>query len=199
MVRINNCKLGGITVALLMAAMACAVVMAGTTDDVAGKSQPAISSKVLETDAGELILEETVLIAAPIDKVWAAYTTTAGYTSWAAPVAEIDFRVGGTIRTHYDANAKIGDPKTITTRILNYVPNRVLTLQADVSENFPRILKEQAEHLYNVILFEKVTTGTTRIVSYGLGYRDTKEMRDMMKFFISANKGLYAKLLTAVE
>jgi len=28
------------------------------------------------------------------------------------PVAFVDLRAGGTIRTHYDPNARIGDPQT---------------------------------------------------------------------------------------
>ncbi|MGB0715832.1 MAG: SRPBCC domain-containing protein [Phycisphaerae bacterium] len=177
----------------------CPFALAEPTEKTEDNSTTAISSKIEETKAGELILVETVLIAAPVDKVWAAYTTTAGYTSWAAPVAEIDFRVGGTIRTHYDKDAKIGDPKTNTVRILNYVPRKVLTLQADVSDNWPDIMKEQAEYLYNVILFEKISPNSTRLTSYGLGYRDNPEMRNLMKFFVRANKGLYANLLKAVE
>ena len=184
---------------LAIAATASVAVIAQAANAVSGETKSTISSKIQETKAGELILVETVIIAAPVDKVWAAYTPSAGYTSWAAPVAEIDLRVGGTIRTHYDPTAKIGDPKTITIRIVNYVPKKMLTLQADISENWPDILKEQAEHLYNVILFEELTGNKTRIVSYGLGYQDNKKMRDLMNFFVAANKGLYTKLLEAVE
>ncbi len=165
------------------------------TDDVA----QAISSKVEQTKAGELILIETVTIAAPVARVWNAYTTSAGFASWAAPVAEVDCRVGGSIRTQYDPKAKIGDPNTNTLRIINYVPQKMLTLQADVSANWPEVLKSQASQLYNVILFEELDGNKTRIISYGLGYQDNEEMRGMMGFFIKANEGLYAKLIKAVE
>lgn len=158
-----------------------------------------ISSRIEKTKAGELILAETVIIAAPVGKVWDAYTTSAGYASWAAPIAQVDLRVGGSIRTNYDPKAKIGDPNTITLRIVSYVPGRMLTLQADVSQNWPEVLKEQAAHLYNVILFEEVAPRKTRLISYGLGYRDNKEMRDLMDFFIKANKTLYTKLIAALE
>lgn len=34
-------------------------------------------------------------IDASIDEVWDAFTTTKGLQSWVAPLADIDFRVGG--------------------------------------------------------------------------------------------------------
>ncbi len=57
----------------------------------------------------------------------------------------------------------------------------------------------QADNLYNVILFEELAPDRTRIVSYGLGYRDTEEMRKLMNFFVSANKTLYRKLIDVLE
>ncbi len=75
----------------------------------------------------------------------------------------------------------------------------MLTLQADISENWPEVLKEQAEHLYVVILFEPMTANKTRIVSYGVGYQDNKEMRGMLNFFVPANQGLYKKLKKVLE
>jgi uncharacterized protein YndB with AHSA1/START domain len=191
-------------ISLLALLTAALVIPPACADEQAAKSNAAtredkIQSKIQTTEAGELILVETVLIAAPIDKVWDAYTTTSGYAAWAAPVVQIDFRVGGTIRTHYGANAKIGDPGTNTLRIVNYVPQKLLTLQADVSDNWPEIMKSQAKHLYNVIQFEELPGKKTRIVSYGLGYRDNQEMRNLMNFFIRANRSLYAELIAFLE
>lgn len=158
-----------------------------------------IHIELRETAAGELMLVETVLIAAPVSKVWDAYTTASGYASWAAPIVQVDLRVGGTIRTNYNPKAKIGDPQTNTVHIINYVPEKLLTLQAEISENWPKVLKSQASHLYNVILFEALGDNRTRIVSYGLGYHDNKEMRELMNFFIHSNKTLYTKLIAVLE
>ena len=50
-----------------------------------------------------------------------------------------------------------------------------------------------------MVLFEEVAPNKTRLISYGLGYRDNKEMRDLMNFFIKANKTLYTRLIAALE
>ena len=138
-------------------------------------------------------------VDAPVQEVWDAHTTEAGWTAWASPLAEIDLRVGGTIRTHYGPGAEIGDPGTNTLHIVNYVPRRVLTLRPDVSENWPELMRQDGDKLTNVILFDELGPERTRIRSYGVGYHDTPEYDELMDFFIQANEGLYRKLIEVLE
>lgn len=162
-----------------------------------------IYSHVQTLPTGERILIERVLINAPVADVWAAYTTADGYAAWAAPIAEVDLRVGGTIRTNYAPGARIGDPGTNTLHIVNYVPNRLLTLRADLSTNWPEVMKEDADHLTNVIVFDPVDDRSTRIESYGIGYGAGSgfgpEYEKLLGFFAKANRGLYEKLKTHLE
>ncbi len=160
---------------------------------------PQIESRVMKTEAHELILVQEVVVEAPIAKVWGAYTTGAGWMAWASPHAEVDLRAGGTIRTHYGSDAKIGDPGTNTLHIVNYVPERVLTLRAEVSDRWPDVMKEDEGNLMNVIVFDAMGESVTRIQSYGVGYRDLPAYDDLMKFFIPANEGLFQKLKAHLE
>src|SRR5688572_6761423 len=49
------------------------------------------------------------IVEAPLDAVWAAWTTSEGLRSWMAPHAEIDLRVGGRMRANYNAQGTLGD------------------------------------------------------------------------------------------
>ena len=158
-----------------------------------------ITSRVVATEAGERILIEEVQVEASVGAVWRSYTTRDGWTGWASPVVEVDLRVGGTIRTHYTIGATIGDPGTNVLHIVNYVPERVLTLQAEVEHNWPEIMKEDAQHLMNVIVFEAQGENRTRILSYGVGYRDTPAYEELLEFFVPANEGLYRNLKAFLE
>jgi uncharacterized protein YndB with AHSA1/START domain len=155
------------------------------------------TSVVSKTDANELILKQEVSFAASIEDVWRAYTTADGWTAWASPKAEIDLRVGGTIRTAYEG--EIGGSKTNTLHIVNYVPYRLLTLRADVSSNWPEIMQEDAEKLSNVVLFDEIADGVTRIESFGIGYTDAPEYDQLMGFFIKGNESLYQNLRGYLE
>ena len=151
------------------------------------------------TASGERILTETVWLEAPVADVWAAYTTSEGWTAWASPKAEIDLRAGGSILTQYDKTKAIGDDGTNRLTIVSYVPEEILTLKADVSANWPELLKQDAENLCNVILFEAMGENRTRIRSFGLGYGDSQEYDALLDFFAQANAGLLAGLKHYVE
>ncbi len=156
-------------------------------------------SVVDSTQSNNMVLIQTFEVKATLDQVWDAYTTKKGWESWVAPVAEVDFKIGGHIQTNYDKNAKIGDKGTIRLHIINYVPNKMITLQAEVTDNFPAIMKKDAKNLFNVIVFEETQTNTAKITSYGIGYRKSAEYIKMMKFFISGNEASHQQLISYLE
>ncbi len=165
----------------------------------ASAQDSSVSSRVETTKTGDLILVQEVVVKAPVDQVWAAFTTSDGWEAWAVPVAKVDFQVGGIIRTNYNAGGSADDEDANVLHVINYVPNKLITLQAEVSKNWPEILKEREKQMYNVITFEQLNDETTKVISFGLGYRDTPELRGMMEFFIEANEGLYQKLIDYLE
>ncbi|MCA9278821.1 MAG: SRPBCC domain-containing protein [Phycisphaeraceae bacterium] len=201
--------MNNICIFLRMSVSACclSVLMVGcahsgstnTGADHTAQGVPEITHAVHETDDGGLVVQETVTVHAPIERVWAAYTTSDGYASWAAVAADVDLRPGGTIRTTYREDGDLTGDGVNTLHIVNYVPMRLLTLQADVSANWPEVLKRDAANLYNVILFDSLDPTTTRVASYGLGYTDSPELRRMMAFFEQANRGLYEKLIESLR
>ncbi|QDU69332.1 SRPBCC family protein [Engelhardtia mirabilis] len=162
-------------------------------------SHAPIQSRLIEAAAGDLVLLQEVLLEAPVGEVWKAYSTEDGWRAWAAPAVEIDLRAGGTVRTHYGEGAAIGDPGTNVIHIVNYVPERLLTLRAEVEDRWPEVMKQDAGNLMNVIVFEPKGDDRTKILSYGVGYRDSQAYRDLMEFFIPANEGLFQVLKDHLE
>jgi len=159
----------------------------------------AIQSRLIKAESGDLVLLQEVIVEAPVERVWAAYTTEEGWRAWASPVVEIELHAGGTIRTHYGEGARVGDPGTNTLHIVNYVPERLLTLRAEVEERWPEVMKQDSGNLMNVIVFESLGESRTRILSYGVGYKDTEAYGKLMEFFIPANEGLFQVLKDYLE
>ena len=56
-----------------------------------------------ETADGGHVLRHEAVVPAPPDAVREALSTSAGWASWAVPVARVDFRLGGRIETSYDS------------------------------------------------------------------------------------------------
>ena len=153
----------------------------------------------VKEDGKGLFLQEQFEVAAPLHKVWKFYTTSEGWRAWIAPVAEVDFRVGGTIRTHYDPQGKIGGPNTITLHIINYVPGRLITLQSEPNERMRGVSLEEQKDLFNVIGFEALDDKRTRVTSHGIGYRNLPGHREVLDYFKRANGSHYQKLIKALE
>lgn len=158
-----------------------------------------VTSWVDSTNSNELVLVQEFTVNVPLDSVWNAYTTERGWQNWAVPLAKIDWKVGGIIKTNYNKNGVIGDSTTIVNHIVNYVPHTLITLQAEITENFPEFMKKEAEDIYNVIYFEKSGQGKTTITSYGIGYKNNKKYLSLMQFFISANEKTYNNLIAYLE
>lgn len=158
-----------------------------------------ITTRIDTTQSGGLIMIQEFTVDAPIDKAWQAYTTEEGWKSWAVPIAEVDFKINGTIKTNYNPNGTIGDSTTIVTHVLNYVPKRLITLQAEITENFPAFMKEDEKDLYNVIEFEETGESQIKIISYGIGYKNTQKYQDLMGYFVKANEESLLQLIRYLE
>lgn len=162
-------------------------------------TQNRILSTIDSTYNNEIVLIQEFTVNVPIDSVWNTCTTKEGWESAFVAVAEIDFKVGGSIKTSYNKNATIGNSTTIVIHIVNYVPKKILTLQAEISENFPEFMKKEAKDFYNVIYFEEIHKRKTKIISYGIGYKNNPKFLSLLKFFISANEMSYLNLIKYLE
>ncbi len=162
-------------------------------------NQGRVLSVIDSTHTPELVLIQEFTAKAPIEEVWEAYTTKEGWESWAVPIAEVDLKVGGTIKTNYNKDGAIGDNTTIVTHIINYVPNQLITLQAELTDNFPEFMKKEANDFYNVIYFRETREGHTEVKSYGIGYKNTPRYLELMGYFISANENTLMNLITYLE
>jgi hypothetical protein len=107
--------------------------------------------------------------------------------------AEIEMKLGGKMRTHYDPNGKIGDPNTIENAILCFEPKRMLAIQVShPPANFP--WKDAIQKMWTVIRFEEVGPSRTRLSIVGVGYGDDEESKKLRSFFDKGNAYTLKKL-----
>ena len=158
-----------------------------------------VISVIDSSQVNNMILKQSFVVNVALDAVWNAYTTKKGWESWATSIADIDFKINGVIKTNYNKEGKIGDDSTITLHIINYIPKRMLTLQAELTKNFPEFMKEDEKDLFNMILFEKIAPSKTKIISYGIGYKKNEKYKSLMKFFIQGNEQSYLNLISYLE
>ncbi|WP_179018470.1 SRPBCC domain-containing protein [Winogradskyella forsetii] len=164
-----------------------------------GQNEERVTSVIDSSDANNMILKQSFTVNVPLDSVWNAYTTKKGWESWATAKAEIDFKVNGTIKSNYNKASDMEDESTIILNITNYIPKRMLTLQAELTKNFPEFMKADEKDFFNMILFEEIEPSKTKVISYGIGYKNNKKYMLLMKFFIKGNTQSYVNLISYLE
>jgi uncharacterized protein YndB with AHSA1/START domain len=126
-------------------------------------------------------------INAPVAEVWRLFTTSEGYKATGVAHAEVDLRIGGTIRSNYDKTGALGDPNTIVNEILAYDPERMLTIRIkEAPANFP--YRNAMKTAWTVIYFSPSGQDMTHVRIVGLGYTDDTESQAMRKFFEHGNR-----------
>lgn len=139
-----------------------------------------------------------VEIEASVDDVWWAFSTTKGLQSWVAPLADIDFKVGGKWRANYNKEGKLGDETTIENTILAYDPKRMISIKATgFPKNFP--FREAAKNTWSVFYFTPISDNKTKMTVVGLGYNDTEESKQMRSYFKTANAYSAKQLQAALK
>ena len=162
-------------------------------------SEKRVTSVIDSTQSNNMVLKQTFIVNVALDSVCNAYTTKKGWESWATSIAEVDFKINGLIRTNYNKDGEIGDDSTITLHVINYIPKHMLTLQAEITKNFPEFMKTDEKDLFNMVLFEEISPSKTKVVSYGIGYKNNKKYMSLMKFFIQGNEQSYLNLISYLE
>jgi uncharacterized protein YndB with AHSA1/START domain len=126
------------------------------------------------------------IIPAPVEEVWKVFSTTEGYKALGPALADVDLRVGGTIRSRYRADGVLGDAETIENVILAYEPPTMIALRIQkVPATFP--FKQAWAKPWTVMTLTPVAGGThLRVAS--LGYGTDEESVAMQNFFNAGNQ-----------
>ncbi len=119
--------------------------------------------------AGELLLTREAVVDGTADEVWRLIATKRGMESWLVPHAEVDMRAGGLVRTNHDPEGRIGDPKTVTNRVLTLRPKRMFSIQVtEAPRDFP--FAELLQGTWYEIFLDPLPHAQTRVRCVGHGF-----------------------------
>jgi len=141
-------------------------------------------------DVSPLVVEG--IIEAPVSEVWKVFSTPEGYRLLGPAQCDMDFRVGGLIRSCYSATATLGDPSTIQNRILSFEPGRMVSFRIDrPPQGFP--FPNAWQGVWTVATFTDLG-GRTGLRLAMMGYTADEESQRMREFFKSGNAWALKKL-----
>ena len=137
--------------------------------------------------AGHRVQQLELDIDAPVARVWWALSTSEGFQTWAAPVAQVTLGHDGMIEASYRMSAKIGDPDNIRNRIVAYVPERLLVLRNEHAPKGAPFNAEAFAQIRTVIELQDLGGGGTRVTESSVGYGEGKDFDSVYSHFRSGN------------
>jgi hypothetical protein len=159
----------------------------------------------------EKIIKNVFTVPASVKEIWSVYDNDSGFESWVAPVAEINWRRGGTIKASFTVGGTIGDPTTTTSYIVNYIPMREIVIKDEllpllemgiqagwlqgIPEEFLNGLRENGSDIFTTLQFEEVSDSETKVTVYNTGYKTGETWNMMYSNALESNKWIYQKLI----
>jgi uncharacterized protein YndB with AHSA1/START domain len=147
------------------------------------------------TQYGEKVLQLSIVVPTNVDEVWKLFTTDEGLKKWIAPVAKIDMKTGGSIRTNYDPSKTVDDTTSIKLDIINYIEDEMLTLKVNLNNSFPAEAKKEDKNLQEILQFVKLDKNKTKIVSTMVGWGQGSHWDKAYNFFEKGNDWTFKEIL----
>lgn len=148
---------------------------------------------------GEKFLCFEITVNATMDEAWKTIATEEGLKKWIAPVAMLDLKIGGSLKTNYNRAAKIDDKGTITLGIINYIPFEMLTYKITLNELFAEKCRREDQNLQEIIQLKRVDENKIMIISSMFGWGQGKEWDEAYTFFEKGNKWTMEKMMESFK
>ena len=147
---------------------------------------------------GNRVLKLSILVDAPVAKIWPLLTSAQGWQSWAVPTAWVDFSLGGVVETSYTATALRGQPGNIKNMIVAYVPEQLLVLR-NVQAPVDFKNAEEFGRTVTVINLRAISKSRTQVEIDGVGYLPTPTFDTLLKQFRFGDSWTLEHLKRAAE
>jgi uncharacterized protein YndB with AHSA1/START domain len=115
----------------------------------------------------ERAIDKEIVVAAPIESVWQAWTTSAGIRTFFAPEAEIEPRVGGAFHIHINPYAPPGLKGADDMRFMALQPPTMLSFDWNAPPSLPEV---RGQRTFVVVRLAPVDARSTRVTLHHTGW-----------------------------
>jgi len=133
--------------------------------------------------AAEKAIDKEIVVPATVDQAWAAWTTREGITSFFAPGAEIDARVGGAFHIHMDPSAEPGMKGADDMRYMALQPKKMLSFDWNAPPSLPEARQQRT---FVIVRLEPLSDKETRVSIHHVGWGTGGEWDQTYAYFDKA-------------
>ena len=130
--------------------------------------------------AAERALDKEVVLAASLDQAWEAWTTREGITSFFAPDAKVEARVGGPFQIYMDPGGQPGMKGADDMRYLALQPKKMLSFDWNAP---PHLAEARQQRTVVIVRFEPLGEKSTRVTLHHVGWGDGGEWDKAYQYF----------------
>jgi uncharacterized protein YndB with AHSA1/START domain len=133
--------------------------------------------------APEKAIDRDVVVAAPVQKVWQAWTTTDGIKTFFAPEAHVELRVDGPFEIFINPYAPPGQKGADGMRIIGFQQERMLSFTWNAPPDLPEARKQRT---VVIVRFEPMAEKQTRVTLHHVGWGEGGEWDKAFEYFSGA-------------
>ena len=115
----------------------------------------------------ERILAFEIEINAPVDSVWARWTTESGRKKFLAPSSKFELTTLGYMEVLFNPSAPVGEKGAENNRVLAWQEKQMLTFTWDAPPQFPDV---RAQRTMVIMRFKKLADNKTLVTSRQIGF-----------------------------
>ncbi len=145
---------------------------------------------------GERAITKDIVVDATLDQAWDAWTTREGITSFFAPDARIEPRVGGAFHIHFDPMAPDGLKGADDMRYMALQPKKMISFDWNAPPSLPEARRQRT---FVVVRLEPLGERQTRVRLHHIGWGDGGEWDKAFAYFDRAWGNVLASLKQRFE
>jgi uncharacterized protein YndB with AHSA1/START domain len=131
----------------------------------------------------EKIIRKEVYIPATREQLWNAWTTEEGVTSFFAPKAKIELKVGGAYECYFELDNSVGLQGSEGCKVLAFWPMDYVTFSWNAPSSFP---VEREHHTKVVVEIDRHNETLYRVILTHMGFGSGGRWDELVSFFDAA-------------
>jgi len=139
----------------------------------------------------ERVIHKEIVVPAPASRVWDAWTTREGVTSFFAPRANLELAIGGPYEMLFDLAASPGSQGSEGCKILSYLPQEMLSFDWNAPPQCPNVRRERT---WVVVQLEPQGAEATKVKVTHLGWQEGEEWEQAFDYFVRAWRVVLGRL-----
>lgn len=130
--------------------------------------------------AQERAIQKEIVVAAPVEQVWNAWTTNEGLQSFFAPEAFVDPRPDGRFFIHFNPFAPAGQKGADDMRVLAVQPQKMLSFTWNAPPHLP---EARGQRTVVIVRFEPEGDAKTRVRLHHVGWGSGGQWDETFAYF----------------